>query len=54
VSELLAAVKGVPIRLVSQAGTRRNITLVIRETDLTATLNRVHDRFFKMAHQGDR
>jgi aspartate kinase len=47
VSELLAAVKGVPIRLVSQAGTRRNITLVIREQDLSQTLNRVHDRFFR-------
>jgi aspartate kinase len=46
VSELLATVKGVPIRLVSQAGTRRNITLVIREQDLAQTLNRVHDRFF--------
>lgn len=47
VSELLAAVKGVPIRLLSQAGTRRNITLVIREVDLVTTLTRIHDRFFK-------
>jgi aspartate kinase len=47
VSELLAAVKGVPIRLVSQAGTRRNITLVIREVDLVQTLNRIHERFFR-------
>jgi aspartate kinase len=52
VSELLATVKGVPIRLVSQAGTRRNITLVIREVDLAQTLNRVHDRFFRTVHHG--
>jgi aspartate kinase len=50
VSELLAAVKGVPIRLLSQAGTRRNITLVIREADLVPTLTRIHDHFFKSSY----
>jgi len=46
VSELLDAMKGIPIRLVSQAGTRRNITLVIRESDVTQALTRIHERFF--------
>jgi aspartate kinase len=46
VSHLLEAIGGVPIRMVSQAAARRNITLVIREADLEATLGRIHDRFF--------
>ena len=46
VTELLAATGGVPIRMVSQAAARRNITLVLRAEDLHATLERVHERFF--------
>jgi aspartate kinase len=46
VSELLHAMGDVPIRMVSQAASRRNITLVIRAVDLPLTLSRVHDRFF--------
>jgi aspartate kinase len=46
VSELLHAIGDVPIRMVSQAASRRNITLVIRAQDLGTTLARVHDRFF--------
>jgi aspartokinase len=46
VSHLLEALGGIPIRMVSQAAARRNITLVIREADLEAALTRVHDRFF--------
>ena len=49
VSQLLQVIGGVPIRMVSQAAARRNITLVIREQDLAATLARVHDRFFEEA-----
>jgi aspartate kinase len=46
VSQLLEAVGGVPIHMVSQAAARRNVTLVIRAADLETTLTRVHDRFF--------
>ena len=46
VSHLLEALGGVPIRMVSQAAARRNITLVIREADLETALVRVHQRFF--------
>jgi aspartate kinase len=46
VSHLLEALGGVPIRMVSQAAARRNITLVIREADLEAALARLHERFF--------
>ena len=45
VSHLLEAIGGVPIRMLSQAAARRNITLVIHETDLESVLRRVHDRF---------
>ena len=47
VTRLLEAAGGVPIRMVSQAASRRNITLVIRESDLDAVLKRVHARFFE-------
>ncbi|HET9373166.1 MAG TPA: aspartate kinase, partial [Vicinamibacterales bacterium] len=49
VSHLLEAVGGVPIRMVSQAAARRNITLVIREADLESALLRVHERFLGRA-----
>jgi aspartate kinase len=47
VSQLLEAIGGVPIRMVSQAASRRNVTLVIRAADLETALTRVHDRFFR-------
>jgi aspartate kinase len=45
VSHLLESLGGVPIRMVSQAAARRNITLVIREDDLETALVRIHRRF---------
>jgi aspartate kinase len=47
VGHLLEAIGRVPIRMVSQAAARRNITLVIYEADLPMALKRVHDRFFQ-------
>ncbi len=47
VTRLLDAVGGVPIRMLSQAAARRNVTIVIRASDLGTALTRVHDRFFK-------
>jgi aspartate kinase len=46
VGELLGALGEIPIRMLSQAAARRNVTLVIREADLETALLRVHDRFF--------
>lgn len=46
VSDLLQSLRGIPIRMVSQAAARRNVTLVIRESDLETALVRVHERFF--------
>jgi aspartate kinase len=45
VSHLLVALGGIPIRMVSQAAARRNVTLVIRQADLESALIRVHERF---------
>jgi aspartokinase len=42
---LLQSLRGIPIRMVSQAAARRNVTLVIREADLEPALARVHERF---------
>lgn len=47
VGRLIQAVGGVPIRMVSQAAARRNVTLVVRAADLPTALSRVHDRFFR-------
>jgi aspartate kinase len=46
VGHLLEALGGIPIRMLSQAAARRNVTLVIREADLEPALLRVHERFF--------
>ncbi len=45
VSHLLESLGGIPIKMVSQAAARRNITLVIRESDLETALARVHQQF---------
>jgi aspartokinase len=52
VSQLLDALGGVPVRMLSQAAARRNITMVIRRADLETALVRVHDRFFGAAASG--
>jgi aspartate kinase len=46
VAALLEAAAPAPIRMLSVAAARRNVTLVIPESELAATLGRVHDRFF--------
>jgi len=45
-AEVLGSIGEVPLRMLSQAASRRNITFVIREADLPAALGRVHDKFF--------
>lgn len=44
--QVLLGVGDVPLRMVSQAASRRNVTFVIRESDLPLALGRLHDRFF--------
>jgi aspartate kinase len=45
VGHLLDALGGIPIRMLSQAAARRNITLVLGEADLETALTRIHDTF---------
>jgi len=36
----------VPLRMISQAASRRNITVILRQTDLLHAMNRLHEEFF--------
>jgi aspartate kinase len=42
----MSALEGVPLRLVSQAASRRNITFVMRDADVPQAMNRLHEAFF--------
>jgi aspartate kinase len=46
---VVRALEGVPLRLVSQADARRNVTLVIDEDDLSLAMDRLHAEFFRSA-----
>jgi aspartate kinase len=43
---LLGALDGVPLRMVSQAASRRNLTVVLNERDLLAAMSRLHEASF--------
>lgn len=40
------ALTGIPLRLVSQAASRRNMTFVLRDADAPDAMNRLHEEFF--------
>ena len=42
----VAALDRIPLRLVSQAASRRNITFVLRDADVPEAMNRLHGAFF--------
>jgi aspartate kinase len=42
----IVALGQIPLRLVSQAASRRNITFVLRDADVTEAMTRLHDAFF--------
>jgi aspartate kinase len=42
----VTALDGIPLRLVSQAASRRNITFVLRDADAPRAMNRLHETFF--------
>ncbi len=46
IGQVLQAAGDVPIRMVSQAASSRNVTFVIREQDLPQALGRLHSTFF--------
>jgi aspartate kinase len=46
-ARVLRVLEEVPLRMVSQAASRRNITVVIRQADLTHAMHRLHEEFFR-------
>jgi aspartate kinase len=44
-ARVIGALDGFPLRLVSQAASRRNLTLVLGRDDLSAAMNRLHEDF---------
>jgi aspartate kinase len=42
---MLGALDGFALRMVSQAASRRNLTVVVRDSDVPAAMNRLHERF---------
>ncbi len=48
-SRVVKALHGLPLRLVSQADARRNVTLVLDQDDLPAAMSQLHAEFFHPA-----
>jgi aspartate kinase len=48
-TRVLGALEGLPLAMVSQGGSRKNITVVLRDTDVKAAMGRLHRRFFEGA-----
>ena len=46
-THLLGALEGVPLAMVSQGGSRKNITVVLRDGDVVVAMERLHRRFFE-------
>jgi aspartate kinase len=46
-TRVLGALEGVPLAMVSQGGSRQNITVVVRDGDVAAAMERLHERFFR-------
>ena len=45
-TRVLAALDGFGLRMVSQAASRRNVTVVLKDADLPAAMERLHEQFF--------
>jgi aspartate kinase len=43
-AEMLAELTGLPLRMVSQAASRRNLTVVLHDRDLPEAMSRLHER----------
>jgi aspartate kinase len=43
---IIGLLEGLPLRMVSQAASRRNLTVVVREEDAPAAMERLHAEFF--------
>lgn len=45
-ARVVAVLEEVPLRMISQAASRRNITVVLRQADLPHAMQRLHEEFF--------
>jgi aspartate kinase len=45
-ARVIGALDGFPVRMVSQAASRRNVTIVLRDEDLARGMGRLHGEFF--------
>jgi aspartate kinase len=52
-ARMLGALESFPLRMVSQAASRRNLTVVLRDRDVAAAMTRLHEEFF-VARREDR
>jgi aspartate kinase len=46
-TRFLSALEGLPLAMVSQGGSRMNITVVLRDDDVKPAMERLHRRFFE-------
>ena len=46
-ARVVSVLEEVPLRMISQAASRRNITVVLRQTDLAHAMQRLHEEFFR-------
>jgi len=45
-ARVIGALEGFPVRMVSQAASRRNVTIVVRDEDLSRGMAQLHEEFF--------
>ena len=46
-AQVIGALEGLPLAMVSQGGSRKNVTVVLPEADATIAMQRLHRRFFE-------
>jgi aspartate kinase len=46
-ARVVTVLEEVPLRMISQAAARRNITVIMRQADLTHAMQRLHEEFFR-------
>ena len=46
-ARVVGALAEFPVRMVSQAASRRNVTIVLSDADLVGAMERVHEEFFR-------
>jgi aspartokinase len=45
-ARVVAALEGFAVRMVSQAASRRNVTIVLRDADVAKGMEQLHEEFF--------